>query len=499
MSLLDPFMSSSKPKNTAPQRSPAKPPPKVERVPSSQATPGLPVSPGGSAAMRTTSLPVFPQSPPGTSDAAVAASAPKAVMRHHPVPVAPAAAHPYPPEPPAVAAAAATPALATPADPAWARQRSGSSTSSGIPGVPPIPSPSFADISLLKDEVDLALRGLSGPFANRKVRHLVLVIPGIGPHQSKLESNVEQLRKEFAKIHQEHFPQLSSRMIVDFVPFDWQREVHDKEMSEIDGTLGALTLPNLGPIRKFFKDAAMDIIYFCTRPHWRSIVEYTVGGLNAAYHRYCEKHRAEGNPVTVSIYGHSLGGIIAYDVIDSQRDQEDSVIRGLSRLEFTPMSCFTFGSATGLFLAVRGKTSGSIPVVFANGACKYFFNVFHPSDPLACRFEPLTHPAFAHVPPVSLPHWRTLAARRFDDPKAFFRDRRPKEREKSSGAPLVGRYDFELQPKSTQMVDYVSMTSVHTKYWTSADCMLFMVTQLIRQHFLDLSPAGNTQLRPDFL
>lgn len=36
--------------------------------------------------------------------------------------------------------------------------------------------------------------------------------------------------------------------------------------------------------------------------------------------------------------------------------------------------------------------------------CPKFFNIFHPNDPIAYRFETLVDPSMVHVPPVVIPN-----------------------------------------------------------------------------------------------
>ncbi len=66
---------------------------------------------------------------------------------------------------------------------------------------------------------------------------------------------------------------------------------------------------------------------------------------------------------------------------------------------------FVFGSPLALVLAYRKILLGGV-----DGACaiprppvQQVYNLFHPTDPLACRMEPLLSARFSRVPPINVP------------------------------------------------------------------------------------------------
>jgi len=71
------------------------------------------------------------------------------------------------------------------------------------------------------------------------------------------------------------------------------------------------------------------------------------------------------------------------------------------KLNFEPDGVFTFGSPTGLLLALRGTEE--LGYEFALPTCRRFYNVFHPMDPFAYRLEPfIVSPA--PPKPSQVPH-----------------------------------------------------------------------------------------------
>lgn len=74
------------------------------------------------------------------------------------------------------------------------------------------------------------------------------------------------------------------------------------------------------------------------------------------------------------------------------------------QLKFEPRCFFSFGSPTPMFLNIRGITD--IDKNYKFPTCDRIFNIFHPYDPLAYRFEPLIDPRFKDVEPVQVAHHR---------------------------------------------------------------------------------------------
>lgn len=53
-------------------------------------------------------------------------------------------------------------------------------------------------------------------------------------------------------------------------------------------------------------------------------------------------------------------------------------------------------------MTIRGLEN--LGLTFKLPTCEYFFNIFHPYDPVAYRVEPLVNPELANTNPVLIPH-----------------------------------------------------------------------------------------------
>ncbi|KAJ3053402.1 hypothetical protein HK097_004378 [Rhizophlyctis rosea] len=187
------------------------------------------------------------------------------------------------------------------------------------------------------------------------------------------------------------------------------------------------------------------------------MVNYVTEELNRIY-RLFKKHNPnfEGK---VSLYGHSLGSLLAFDILCHQPKRRDKVqVTGLEQqpgkkkpaevdlsdlmhgassaeerrgkrfldrpdikyqvLEFEVDRLFVVGSPVGLFMLLKGdkmrarllemaKEEGEM-VVDEDGLLRpevnAIYNIFHPHDPVAYRIEPIIKKEHAELKPVQIPY-----------------------------------------------------------------------------------------------
>ena len=89
----------------------------------------------------------------------------------------------------------------------------------------------------------------------------------------------------------------------------------------------------------------------------------------------------------VSVIAHSLGTVITYDVLNHQ----------YAELNFTVQNYFILGSPLGLFASVYAKESYVRSSLTAVGK---LYNIYHPSDLIAYRVEPVTKAKEDDLDPV---------------------------------------------------------------------------------------------------
>ncbi|KAJ8044354.1 Phospholipase DDHD1 [Holothuria leucospilota] len=285
------------------------------------------------------------------------------------------------------------------------------------------------------------------------VSHLVFVVHGVGQVMDKrsIIRTCADLSKGKHKVVKKYFPELLSRGCVqraEFLPVEWRSSL------KLDGGLVATITPErLKGLRHVLNSSAMDILYY-TSPLYRSeIIKGLQGELNRLYSLFCARNEGfEPNGGKVSIFGHSLGCVITYDILtgwnpihlydqylshergvhpdlDTVSEEQKGLAeelqearRRVARLEdellatnqvavaistmalnFKVENLFCAGSPLGVFLMLRGvrpQGRGSMDHLLPKRICQRLFNIYFPSDPVAYRIEPLIVRHYCTIQPV---------------------------------------------------------------------------------------------------
>lgn len=221
-------------------------------------------------------------------------------------------------------------------------------------------------------------------------------------------------------------------------------------------SLADITLESVPAVRNLISDLAMDVLLYQSGycDHISNIVKQECNRILQLY-----KKRNPSFKGTVSLVGHSLGSAILFDILCHQPDfsqsnrkekdipeeSDDITMKrsGKSVLNFDCEEFFCLGSPIALFQMLKGKTiAGYSPIGgttrdrrntlddelqsfgsfkhskkpshgnadFTNNStiisapkCRDIYNIFHPSDPVSYRLEPLISSAMATLKPQPLP------------------------------------------------------------------------------------------------
>eukprot|EP00928_Gymnodinium_smaydae_P012925 TRINITY_DN14721_c0_g3_i1.p1 TRINITY_DN14721_c0_g3~~TRINITY_DN14721_c0_g3_i1.p1 ORF type:complete len:1136 (+),score=206.53 TRINITY_DN14721_c0_g3_i1:179-3586(+) len=174
------------------------------------------------------------------------------------------------------------------------------------------------------------------------------------------------------------------------VVVEWYHSLHTEELDE---RVRSITLPRIEHVRDFANHAVADAIFYMQAGYRAKVLKCATDGMNDLVARF-KQHWPEFQG-EVFLVGHSLGGVILFDVL--RRMQECETVPALS---FTPGALFTLGSPNAMFQHCSGKIPD--PEYCFPGGTR-FFNIFHPLDPIAYRMEPLLDPELMNVPPQPLP------------------------------------------------------------------------------------------------
>ncbi|XP_048507516.1 protein retinal degeneration B isoform X3 [Athalia rosae] len=182
-------------------------------------------------------------------------------------------------------------------------------------------------------------------------------------------------------------------------------------------------------------------------PDYQDAVSRVVSGANQVYQEFIKSEEGRGFNGQICFVADSVGSILGYDTLcrssqyQSRHDSENSILENdnqvgedndgnedgkhLSapsprrrssstsdnshhcKLDFEVGEFFMFGSPLALVLAYRkisctGDKNSNIPRPLVNQV----YNLFHPTDPVAARLEPLISARFSLLPPVNVARYQ---------------------------------------------------------------------------------------------
>ncbi|KAL4986855.1 DDHD domain-containing protein [Aspergillus falconensis] len=219
-------------------------------------------------------------------------------------------------------------------------------------------------------------------------------------------------------------------------------DLADTDMLEDDvyPTLSDITLESVPAVRNLISDLAIDVLLYQSK-HRDQISAIVRDECNRIVELYRKRNPSFNG--TVSLCGHSLGSAILFDILCSgdtgARKGSISDETGASSFAFECEEFFCLGSPVALFEMLKGKTIagrspqrgectgdyaavsvgsrskrqpatvGTAVAVTENQSavsvpkCQQLYNIFHPSDPVSYRMEPLISLAMSSLKPQPLP------------------------------------------------------------------------------------------------
>ncbi|KAM8781361.1 phospholipase DDHD1 isoform 6-T6 [Rhynchonycteris naso] len=280
--------------------------------------------------------------------------------------------------------------------------------------------------------------------------HIVFVVHGIGQKmdQGRIIKNTAMMREAARKIEERHFSSHATH--VEFLPVEWRSKL------TLDGdTVDSITPDKVRGLRDMLNSSAMDIMYYTSPLYRDELVKGLQQELNRLYSLFCSRNPDfEEKGGKVSIVSHSLGCVITYDIMTGwnpvrlyeqllQKEEElpderwmsyeerhlldelyitkrrlreiEERLHGLKAssmtqtpaLKFKVENFFCMGSPLAVFLALRGirpGNTGSQDHILPREICNRLLNIFHPTDPVAYRLEPLILKHYSNISPVQI-HW----------------------------------------------------------------------------------------------
>jgi hypothetical protein len=237
------------------------------------------------------------------------------------------------------------------------------------------------------------------------------------------------------------------RHLLDFPKQSLKHNRKEHDLGDLDHedhdypNLEDITVEGVPAVRNFLTDLALDILLYQSPAYKGHISRIVVDELNRIYRLF--KERNPSFKGKVSLVGHSLGSAIMFDILCIQREAKAKSSSQSSKhhrpteeglkLDFEVEDFYALGSPIGLFQMLKGRTIAARPstsfvppntpgtpledpfsaagdrnptfdITTSSPLCKQTFNIFHPTDPISYRIEPLISPAMSSLKAQPLPY-----------------------------------------------------------------------------------------------
>ena len=290
---------------------------------------------------------------------------------------------------------------------------------------------------------------------------------------------------------------------VQVLPIIWRKPLPFEIRNEdsILPDLEDITIKTVPSLRMLASDLVVDILLYMTPRYKQDIVNTATSEMNRIFKLYSQLTGFNGR---VSIFAHSLGTLIAFDISCNNGTEFENVI--YPALDFKIDTLFQTGSPVGLFLLLRGETIlkpvNSTKEIEDKSICIMkpkvgsLFNIYNPLDPVAYRIEPFFLRKFAALKPFELTYTKggvTAGLTSLLDlhkqiesiGNQFFETITGKTSTKKDIVEVdeiakfnrIGRLDCSLV---AGMMDpsYVAAISAHSQYWVDKDVANFVLGEL---------------------
>uniref|UniRef100_A0A1J3HS01 Phospholipase SGR2 n=1 Tax=Noccaea caerulescens TaxID=107243 RepID=A0A1J3HS01_NOCCA len=149
------------------------------------------------------------------------------------------------------------------------------------------------------------------------VRHLVFMVHGIGQkvEKSNLVDDVGNFRQITAALGERHLTshQRGTQRVL-FIPCQWRKGLKLSGEAAVD----KCTLDGVRRLREMLSATVHDVLYYMSPIYCQAIIDSVSNQLNRLFLKFLKRN--PGYDGKVSIYGHSLGSVLSYDILCHQHN-----------------------------------------------------------------------------------------------------------------------------------------------------------------------------------
>ncbi|XP_024026506.1 phospholipase SGR2 isoform X3 [Morus notabilis] len=149
------------------------------------------------------------------------------------------------------------------------------------------------------------------------VRHLVFMVHGIGQRLEKSNlvddvGNFRHITASLAELHLTSHQRSTQRVL--YIPCQWRKGLKLSGESAVE----KITLDGVRGFRVMLSATVHDVLYYMSPIYCQDIINSVSNQLNRLYLKFLKRN--PGYNGKVSIYGHSLGSVLSYDILCHQEN-----------------------------------------------------------------------------------------------------------------------------------------------------------------------------------
>ncbi|KAH8420110.1 hypothetical protein KR009_005936 [Drosophila setifemur] len=338
------------------------------------------------------------------------------------------------------------------------------------------------------------------------------------------KSDVTTFRGSFEAVMRQHYPSLLTHVTIKMVPCpsictDALGILSSLSPYSFDASPSAADIPNIADV----PIGAIPLLAVAS-PEFQETVNKTVAAANIVYHEFLKSEEGHGFSGQIVMLGDSMGSLLAYEALcrsngshpgtasnsdvpsnvnphnplsarHSRVDDEERFIEAdldakrllvapsprrrrsssssdsrTSKLDFDVCDFFMFGSPLSVVLAARKLHDSKAALARPN--CHHVYNLFHPTDPIASRLEPLLSARFSILAPVNVPRYAKYPLGNGQPLHLLEVIQSHPQHFNDGNNLLAGRRlsDASMQSTISGLIENVSLSTIHSlqnKWWGS--------------------------------
>uniref|UniRef100_A0ABI7WS05 DDHD domain-containing protein n=1 Tax=Felis catus TaxID=9685 RepID=A0ABI7WS05_FELCA len=223
--------------------------------------------------------------------------------------------------------------------------------------------------------------------------HIVFVVHGIGQKmdQGRIIKNTAMMREAARKIEERHFSNHATH--VEFLPVEWRSKLTlDGDFEEKGGKVSIVS-HSLGCVITYDIMTGWNPVRL-----YEQLLQKEEELPDERWMSYEERHLLDELYITKRRLR---------EIEERLHGLKASSMTQTPALKFKVENFFCMGSPLAVFLALRGirpGNTGSQDHILPREICNRLLNIFHPTDPVAYRLEPLILKHYSNISPVQI-HW----------------------------------------------------------------------------------------------